>query len=157
MSDNDKRKELKEKLKNKIRAKQLASGRVKYQVDANRKLTEKEDIMNTTISMIKDSQLPYIKRLNLRQKYDILSKKYKNLKDQYMPIFRSVLNEEITMENIGMLEMLINMRNSASGEQMNNFLAEKYQLEKDEKSKDDNIKTETAQKQINEYIKNNKD
>ena len=153
----DKKKELEEKLKNKIRAKQLRSGRLKYKVDGNRQLISKEDIMNTTIAMIKDSQLPYIKRLNIREKYNVLSKKYKNLKDQYMPIFRSILNEEITMKNIGMLEMLINMRTTATHEQMNNFLSEKYKLEKDEKSKEDNIDKEIVQKQINDYIKKNKE
>ena len=148
------REHLKNKLRAKINQRRMQSGR-QPENDNTQKLTTKEEILGTAISMIQDCQLPYIKRLNVRQKFDVLEKKYRNLKMQYIPIFRSILNEELTMENIGMLEMMLNMRNTATDDQMNNFLAEKYKLDQNEASKTDNINTETAQQQFHDYLQNN--
>lgn len=149
MSDN--RENLKRKLQNKINEKKMKSGRG-ASIQHTQKLTTKEDIYNTTVSMINDCQLPQIKRLNVRQKFNALEKKYRNLKTQYVAIFRSVLNGELTMNNIGMLEMMLNMRETASYDEMNNFLAEKYKLDGDEESKPGDIDSSTAQKEFDKYV-----
>lgn len=115
-------------------------------------LRTNKDILEMTVSMIKDCQRPFIKRLNLRQKFDTLSRKYKPLKTKYIPIFRSVLNGELTMENIGMLEMMLGMRNSASHQEMNDFLAEKYKLDQDEASKKDTTTGKKAEKEFKDYV-----
>ena len=144
--------DLKNKLHSKINERRIQSGRQTV-VNNNKKLTTNEEIYAVSKAMIMDCQLPYIKRLNIRQKYDVLSKKYKNLKNQYIPIFRSILNDELNMSNIGMLEMMLKVRNNASEDQMNNFLAEKYKLDGDEKSKNDDINSKTAEKEFKDYLK----
>ena len=107
--------------------------------------------------MINDCALPMIKRMNVKQKYNVLEKKYRNLRTQYIAIFRSILNGELTMNNIGMLEMMLKHRETASYDQMNNFLAEKYKLEKDETPKTDIINEQKASKQFKDYLDENKD
>ena len=114
-----------------------------------------KEILDMTISMIKDCQRPFIKRLNLRQKYDTLSKKYKVLRQRYIAIFRSILNGELTMENIGMLEMMLGLRNSASQQQMNDFLANKYKLDGDEASKRDTTNKKNAEKEFKDFVDKN--
>lgn len=118
-------------------------------------LRTNKDIMDMTISMIKDCQRPFIKRLNIRQKFDTLSRKYKPLKAKHIPIFRSVLNGELTMENIGMLEMMLKMKNNTSHQQMNDFLADKYKLDNDEASKKDTTSGKRAEKELKKFIDKN--
>ena len=145
----DRKEELRKKLRDKINQKRIQEGRQPQNVNSN------DDILQTSINMIKDCQLPNIKRLNVRQKFNVLSKKYINLRDNYMPIFRSILNDELTMDNIGMLEMMLKMRNSASYDQMNNYLADKYKLDGDEASKRDD--TEKVEEEFKDYVEKNKD
>ena len=140
MDKDNKRELLKQKLKAKIDQKRVEEGRRPI-INNSQKLTTNEEILNNVVAMIHDCELPYIKRLNIRQKFDVLEKKYTKLRKQYIPIFRSVLNGELTMENIAMLEMMLKCRDSSSVsyDQMNNFLAERYKLDTDEESKNDKI------------------
>lgn len=148
----DRKDELRKKLKAKINEKRLQEGRRPNQ---SKNFSSNQNILETTKMMIQDCNRPMIKRLNIRQKYNILSKKYQLLKDRHIPIFRSVLNGELTMENIDMLEMMLNMKDSASYDQMNNFLAEKYKLDGDEPSKNDKINLEKANKEFKDYLDKN--
>lgn len=144
------REELKKKLKAKINEKRVQEGR---QTTINHKeLISDSDILESAKSMIADCQLPMIKRLNVRQRYNILEKKYSGLRKRYMPIFRSILNDEINMNNVDMLEWLIQQKTSANDQQMNDFLTNKYKLGNNEKSKDDNIKLDKMDKEFKNYL-----
>lgn len=144
------REELRKKLRNKINEKRIQTGR--QPIHNPKTMTTEEDILNSAISMIKDCSLPYIKRLNTRQKYNVLEKKYELLRKKYMPIFRSILNEELTMENIGMLEMMLKIKDTVKDQDMNDFLAEKYKLNKNEASKKDLVNEKNVTKELKDYI-----
>ena len=74
-----------------------------------------------------------------------------------MPIFRFILNGELTMENMGMLEMMVKARHTTQDQNMNDFLAEKYKLNDTEASKPDIIDKNNAEKQLKNYLEENKD
>lgn len=155
MNNKDK---LREKLRKKINEKRIQTGRPPLVNINNVDLDSNEAILEMSKQMIRDCELQYIKRLNVRQKYNIMEKKYKHLKNNYIPIFRSILNGEISMNNIGMLEMMLEMREkNVSYDDMNNFLAEKYMLDKDEESKDDKINCEEATKELKNYLDKKED
>lgn len=142
----DRKEEMRKKLRAKLDKKNSESNN----------LNSNEEILENVKAMINDCQLPYIRRLNIRQKYNALEKKYKVLREKYIPIFRSILNEELTMDNIGMLEMMLEMKDKVEDDKMNNFLAEKYKLDKDQESKNDKINLENANKELQDYLKNQK-
>jgi viroplasmin and RNaseH domain-containing protein len=60
------------------------------------------------------------------------------------------------MDNIGMLEMMLEMKDKVEDDKMNNFLAEKYKLDKEQESKNDKINLENANKELQDYLKNQK-
>jgi hypothetical protein len=142
----DRKEEMRKKLRAKLDKKNSESNN----------LNSNEEILENVKAMINDCQLPYIRRLNIRQKYNALEKKYKVLREKYIPIFRSILNEELTMDNIGMLEMMLEMKDKVEDDKMNNFLAEKYKLDKEQESKNDKINLENANKELQDYLKNQK-
>ena len=147
------REDLRKKLRAKINEKRIKEGR---QTKINHKdLISDGDILESAKAMIRDCQLPMIKRLNVRQRYNTLETKYSGLRKQYMPIFRSILNDEINMNNIDMLEWMLNKKTSATEQQMNDFLTNKYKLDKNENSKQDNIKLDKMDDEFKNYIKKN--
>ena len=129
--------ELKQKIKGKINEKRIQRG-VTLSV-SNNNLNNDEILMVCVKSMMKDVQLPQIKKIKfLMEKSKILEKKYKPLRDKFEPIYMSILKEELTIDNIGMLEMMLKRRDSIQNkkisienadEQMKEYLYNLYKMD----------------------------
>ena len=134
--------ELKGKLQNKINEKRVKRG----VAPINNKITNDEALVFAAKEMIKDCNLPQMRKLKPVQRSRMMLKKYQALKDKNYPLFLSIVHYDVTMANIGMLEMMIKKKNSIQNkeismekadEQMKELLYEKYKIDDKKEKKSD--------------------
>ena len=132
--DRDNREDLKNKLHKKVNEKRVKRG----VAPIHQKIDSDEALVFAAKEMIKDCALPQMKRLKVVQRNKLMLKKYKALKEKNFALYLSIVHYDVTMDNIGMLEMMIKKKNSIKNneismedadEQMKEMLYEKYKID----------------------------